>query len=148
MKEPHPPGPTPSHPPPVPRPRPKPCCVHLSQAEEGRERWRARLDRLQEDCSTERASAREEVSKLLAGSEEAEGTAGRASGEMEEASAALRASLTAEFAQVFVLLWPCNVFCFLSLWTGPTRFREEESAKQEMYCISVRVHARCLFRRF
>lgn len=70
------------------------------QAEEGRERWQARLDRLRDECSTKRASAREEVARLAAGSEEAEEAARAAAGAEEEQTAALRAALAAELSEV------------------------------------------------
>lgn len=84
--------------------RPHPTLVVSSttqkQQNEGLERWRSRLDQLQGECSSERKSARDELCRLADRSEEAEGTARRATGVAEKESAELRASLSAEFAQV------------------------------------------------
>lgn len=70
------------------------------QHEEGRERWRSRLERLQEECSGERKTAREAVSRLSGRAEDAEDAARRAAGAVQEESAGLRALLSAEFAEV------------------------------------------------
>ncbi|CAM9292446.1 unnamed protein product, partial [Ectocarpus sp. 13 AM-2016] len=71
-----------------------------TQLEEGRKRWRSRLERLQEECSEERKAVREEVSRLSERAEGAEAAARRAAGVREDESAGLRASLSAELAQV------------------------------------------------
>ncbi|CAN0059806.1 unnamed protein product, partial [Hapterophycus canaliculatus] len=68
--------------------------------EEARERWRSRLERLQEECSGERKATREDVSSLSDRAKEAEGAARRATGAREEEFAGLRASLSAEYTQV------------------------------------------------
>lgn len=80
---------------------------YYTQIEEGRERWRSRLERLQEECSGERKTAREDVSRLSDSAEGAEGAARRAAAATEEELTGLRASLSAEFAQVclFVFLF-------------------------------------------
>ncbi|CBN78212.1 hypothetical protein Esi_0103_0075 [Ectocarpus siliculosus] len=73
---------------------------YYTKLEEGRERWRSRLERLQEECSEERKAVREQVSRLTERAEGAEAAARRAAGVREDKSAGLRASLSAEFAQV------------------------------------------------
>ena len=72
----------------------------MPQHEEGRERWRERLDRLREECSCERTSSRDEVSRLSERSEEAEKVARQAAGAAEEELNWLKVSLSAEFTQV------------------------------------------------
>lgn len=70
-----------------------------TKANEGHERWKSRLERLEEDCSEERKAAREGISHLLDIVEEAEAAARRALSAAEEEQEALRASLTAEYNQ-------------------------------------------------
>lgn len=82
-------------------------CAALQQHEEARERWRSRLERLQEECSGERKTAREDVSRLSDRAEEAGGAARRAAGAREEELTGLRASLSAEYAQVGSSLVVC-----------------------------------------
>lgn len=70
--------------------------------EEGRKRWRARLDHLKEECSAEQASLRDEVAALSARLEVVEEAERQASTAAQEAITTLKVSIDAEFSQVRV----------------------------------------------
>lgn len=70
-----------------------------TKVNEERERWKSRLERLEEDCSEERKAAKEDASRLSDRVEQAEAAARRAISTADEEQAALRASLAAEYNQ-------------------------------------------------
>lgn len=73
--------------------------MNYTKANGERERWKSKLERLEEDCSEERKAAKENVSRLSDRVEQAEASARRAMSAVEEEQAALRASLAAEYNQ-------------------------------------------------